>query len=218
MYYNDSLHNHVSRMAISLNPGLKGQLEYKSATIGGAKLMHHNIRWLLEQENIGIKKPFEVVIIQGASDEALGATPDKNYVNTVQAYSDLIRDHGAQPYLYMTPAYVKPHKLYKKELISEIRHNVMQAAKRANIPVIPVGLAFAEAYRRNPEIKLHKHFDGSHPTLKGTYLAACVVYLTIYGGSLESSDYDYFGTIDKETALFLRQVAADVTEAFTNEG
>jgi hypothetical protein len=37
-YYNDSLHNHVRRMAMAADPGLERKLHYKSATIGGARL------------------------------------------------------------------------------------------------------------------------------------------------------------------------------------
>lgn len=37
MYYNDSLHNHVRRMAIAADPALEKPLQYKSATNGGAR-------------------------------------------------------------------------------------------------------------------------------------------------------------------------------------
>ena len=39
-YYNDTLHNHVSRMLASLDAELAEQIAYKSATIGGATLDH----------------------------------------------------------------------------------------------------------------------------------------------------------------------------------
>jgi hypothetical protein len=80
--------------------------------------------------------------------------------------------------------------------------------------VIPVGLAFEEAYKRKSEMMLHKDFDGSHPSLYGTYLAACVVYLSVYGGSLERLTYDYYGSIEPEVAGFLREVARDVVRDF----
>ena len=48
--------------------------------------------------------------------------------------------------------------------------------RRWRVEVIPVGLAFEEAYRQRPGVKLHKDFDGSHPDLLGTYLAACVTF------------------------------------------
>jgi len=42
-------------------------------------------------------------------------------------------------------------------------------------------------------------------------LAACVVYLSVYGGSLEGLRYDYFGEVEPDVAHFLQVVASDVT-------
>ena len=62
---------------------------------------------------------------------------------------------------------------------------------------------------------LHETFDGTHPNLLGTYLAACVVYQSIYGQSVIGIEYDYFGEVDKTSAKFLRRVAdATVREFF----
>ena len=58
LYYNDSLHNHVERMAIERHPNTPGNFAFTSATIGGVKLKHHNIDWLLAPENIGVDQPF----------------------------------------------------------------------------------------------------------------------------------------------------------------
>ena len=79
--------------------------------------------------------------------------------------------------------------------------------------VIPVGLAFAEAYSRKPEMKLHKEIDGSHPSLLGTILAANTVYAAIYGSPV-GNPYDYYGKIGKEDLAFLQQVAQDTVTKF----
>ncbi len=63
-------------------------------------------------------------------------------------------------------------------------------------------------------MKLHKQFDGSHPDLIGTYLAACVVYASLYGRSPVGNPYDYYGAIDKDTALFLQKVADKTVQTF----
>lgn len=213
-YYNDSLHNHVKRIIAELHPDLAENLDLKSATIGGARLKHHNIAWLLNHDAIGVDQPFEVVILQGGSSEVLQPDDQAIYQQTVKAYSELVRQAGAKPFLYMTPAYVPPHALAKPGLIDVISDSTITAASNADIPVIPVGIAFEEAYKRKPEMALHKDFDGTHPSLYGTYLAACVVYLNVYGSSLESLTYDYYGTIEPEVAGFLRDVATDVVGDF----
>ena len=80
--------------------------------------------------------------------------------------------------------------------------------------VIPTGLAFAEAYRRQPAIELHKSFDGTHPSLLGTYLAAATTFASIYRMSPVGNSYDYFGEISAEDARFLQEVAHDTVLAF----
>ena len=80
--------------------------------------------------------------------------------------------------------------------------------------VIPVGLAFAEAYARRPDVRLHKDFDGSHPSLLGTYLAACVVFTSLYKTSPMGNSYDYFGKVKEPDAKFLQKVAFDTVKRF----
>ncbi len=80
--------------------------------------------------------------------------------------------------------------------------------------VIPVGLAFKRAYAARPEIELHKSFDGSHPSLLGTYLAACVVYGSLYQQPCRNSSYDYFGAVSSADARFLQGIADQTVTEF----
>jgi hypothetical protein len=79
--------------------------------------------------------------------------------------------------------------------------------------VIPVGLAFEEAYRRFPNLKLHNR-DGTHPSLLGTYLAACTTFATLYGRSPVGNSYRAEGITDEALATQLQQVAQDVVTQF----
>ena len=72
--------------------------------------------------------------------------------------------------------------------------------------VIPVGLAFENAYKEQPDIKLHK-LDGTHPDLLGTYLAACTVFASVFGESPVGIKYDYNGSVSLEDKLFLQKIA-----------
>jgi hypothetical protein len=214
LYYGDSLHNHVRRMAIAADPTLAKKLAYKSATIGGAKLADHNIDHLTEPGRIGVKEPFQLVILQGGSAAPLSEKRRAQFREKVLEYSKLIASRGGKTALYLTHAYVPPHKRAKPENIRLTEDLYVSVGNEANALVIPVGLAFEEAYRRKPGIKLHKDYDGSHPELIGTYLAACTVYASIYGKSPVGNSYDYYGKIDKETAAFLQQVAQDTVRKF----
>jgi hypothetical protein len=213
-YYNDSLHNHVRRMAMAADPGLERKLHYKSATIGGARLDEQDIDWLTRPGQIGVKEPFQLVIMQGASGEPLSDKGRTKFRETAIRFSKLIAERGGKTALYMTHAYVKPHKKVSPENIRLTEDLYVSVGNEVGALVIPVGLAFEEAYRRRPDMKLQQDYDGSHPTLIGSYLAACTVYASIYGKSPVGNSYDYFGKIDRDTAAFLQQVAEDTMRKF----
>ena len=213
-YYGDSLHNHVRRMAIAADPDLEKKLHYKSATIGGARLDEHDIDWLTKPGQIGVKQPFQLVILQGASSEPLSEKGRERLRETVIRFSRLIAERGGKTALYMNHVYVKPNKKASPENIRLTEDLYVSVGNEVGALVIPVGLAFEEAYRRRPGMKLQQDYDGSHPTLIGTYLAACTVYASIYGKSPVGNRYDYFGKIDRDTTTFLQQVAEYTVKKF----
>lgn len=214
LYYGDSVASHVRRMVVADEPSLDQKLQFKSATIGATRLAHRNVDHLTKPGQIGVKKPFDVVILQGASSEPLSEKRRVEFREAVIAHDRIIRERGGRTALYMTPAYVKPHKRVSPENIQLTESLYTSVGNEIGALVIPVGLAFEEAYRRRPEIKLHKDFDGSHPDLAGTYLAAATVYASLYGRSPMGNRYDYFGKLDRDTVDFLQQVAHDTVQAF----
>jgi len=214
LYYNDSLHNHVGRIAGENGPCDVDDCEYKSATIGGARLSHHYIDSLLESGRLGIDEPFELVILQGGSGEVLTEKRRAQFRESAIELNQKIRATGAEVALYMTHAYVEPHERYDPGMFEKIGQTYIPVGNELNSLVIPVGLAFERAYEQRPEIVLHKTFDGTHPSLLGTYLAACVVYQSIYGKSVIGISYDYFGAIGQEDAKFLRGIADETVREF----
>ena len=214
LYYNDSLHNHVERIASERGPYPADEYRYKSATIGGARLSHHPVDRLLEPGRLGIDEPFELVILQGGSFEVLTDESRAEFRESAIALSEEIRATGAGLALYMTHAYVKPHDRYDPGMIDKIVQTYVPVGIELDALVIPVGLAFERAYAKRPDIELHKPFDGSHPSLLGTYLAACVVYQSIYGMSVVDVRYDYFGAVGDDDAEFLRGIADETVREF----
>lgn len=214
MYYNDSLHNHVNRIASAADPSLQKLIAYKSATIGGAPLWHHNIVHLTTPGNLGIKEPFELVIMQGNSTDALADAPRARFREKVIEFNEVIAKQGGKVALYMPPAHIKPSKSASPDMTSKTAEMYIAAGNEIGALVIPTGLAFEEAYRQRPDIKLHQDYDGSHPTLIGTYLAACTVYASVYGKSPVGNSYDYYGKVSKEDAAFLQKVADETVKKF----
>ena len=219
-YYNNSLHNHVRRMVVASNSSnsadLGKRMQYKSSTIGGSSLDHHPIDWLTSPGRIGVKEPFELVILAGNSGDALNEKTRALFVKTVAEHNQIIASRGAKTALYMTPAYVTPHKEVNPQNMRKTEDMVVSVANEIKGMAIPVGLAFEEAYRRYPDIKLHDKEDGSHPNAWGTYLAASTVLASVYALSPVGNSYTMFGLVDAQTATQLQQVAQDVVVKFFN--
>ena len=214
LYYNDSLHNHVKRIAENSGPFTSEDYQYKSATISGSRLSHHNIDSLLEPGRLGIDEAFELVILQGGSMEPLTEENRKAFAAQVAEMGDKISASGAKVALYMTHAYVPPHKKFDPDMIERIESIYVQTGEAIGAQVLPVGLAFDRAYEERPDIILHKTFDGSHPSMLGSYLAACVVYASIYNVPATEIEYDYFGEVSPDDAAFLRRIAAETIAEF----
>lgn len=214
LYYGDSLHNHVRRMALENDPEHKKAYKYKSATISGAYLAHHNIDSYLTPGQLGIKTAFDYVIIQGHSTASLSDKKRNNFRKYALEFAQKIKNSGAKPVLYMTTAYVSPHKKASSDMMGQIQSLYDSVGAEAGALVVPVGLAFERAYKARPDLRLHKDYDGSHPDLIGTYLAAATVYATIYGVSPVGNSYDYFGKINSETRLFLQTIAEQTVQDY----
>ena len=216
LYYNDSLHNHVRRM-LEESYGKKIKTSnYKSVTISGSRLSHHNIDYSLDNNNLGADDPFELVVLQGGSGETNTLKEKKIFANEIEVMVNKIHEAGAEAALYMIHAYVEPHKDTNPKMIKDIKKMYIEAGNKNNVLVFPVGIAFENAYEKRPDIKLHKYYDGSHPDILGTYLAACVLFSSITNKSPINIRYDYFGKIKSDDKLFLQNIAHKTVEDFFN--
>ena len=63
-----------------------------------------------------------------------------------------------------------------------------------------MGLASERSYEKRPNFSLHMEFDGTHPNLFGTFLGAYVTFFTLYGDTVGTLDYDYFGRVSAEVS------------------
>jgi hypothetical protein len=123
-----------------------------------------------------------------------------------------IRESVARPLLFMTWGYEDGDQ----ENVPQDTFTAMQArleegysdlAGELSIPVAPVGLAWAEALRRDPELELWAG-DGKHPSRLGSYLTACVFYATLSGRDPTKSGFT--AGLDEADARSLQEVASDV--------
>ena len=121
-----------------------------------------------------------------------------------------IRHSGATPLLYMTWGREKglPESGFNDyvSMQTQIILGTTGIADELGMEVSPVGMAWKSALEKDPNLNLWQT-DGSHPTVEGSYLGACVFYAVIYHKS--PVGLDYTDGLPMEMAKFLQMIAAD---------
>lgn len=88
-----------------------------------------------------------------------------------------------------------------------LRDAYLRIADSAQAAVSPVGVAWKYIRDNYPVINLYQQ-DGSHPSLTGSYLAACVFYSALYHKPSTGSAYN--PGIDHADALLIQQIASTI--------
>ena len=194
-YFNNSLHGHFRRLLSAEGPPASTDPVLKAMTISGEELSSHEggLDQMLKLY------PWDVVVLQGHSLEAIEAERRPGLKDAVAKFSGMIREYGARPAIFMTWAYRD-----RPEMTGELVSVYTTLGMELDVMVVPVGLAFAEALKDIPDLELH-HPDKIHPSLEGTYLAACVFYAALYGKSPAGLAYD--AGLDNSLALELQRSA-----------
>ena len=99
---------------------------------------------------------------------------------SLHLYSPKIRRAGAILVLFHTWS-----RKSKLDAQSELDYAYTTAAREIKAKLAPVGHAWMTIRQQNPEIELYAA-DSTHPTLAGSYLAACVFLQTIVESKCES--------------------------------
>jgi hypothetical protein len=89
---------------------------------------------------------------------------------------------------------------------TEIDQAYLAIGREIGVAVAPVGIAWSTVVSRNARPGLWQD-DGSHPTVAGTYLAACVFYASIFGQTPVGLSYD--AGLTRDMTASLQQAAAD---------
>lgn len=115
-----------------------------------------------------------VVLQQGPSSLESSRTLLLQYAG---AFAQAIRAAGARPALYQVwPTSDRPADFLRAN------ESYRMAADAVNGVLFPVGEAWLATQSIDPAVPLYA-FDGLHPSAEGTYLAALVMYATLYAKS-----------------------------------
>jgi hypothetical protein len=189
---------------------LHADVDVSSITPGGAFLSDHWKRGDVVAR-LGEQHP-NFLILQGQSTEPLSApTSFAYYAGLFKAEAD--RVHAAT-ILFSTWARPAGDPYYKDATSGgspaemQTRLNTAYASLAQNIgaTLAPVGVAWERAHNVAPRIQL---LDGTqHPSPAGTYLAAAVLFDTIFKTSAVGSTY--YGALPQTTAQTLQGIADTV--------
>ena len=216
-YYNNSMHSLVSGFAKA--DDAKTPIRGVSVTISGSGLDWHDIDSYLKPGRIGrysfvgdneiifnkADKQFDTVMIMDCSQCPIHPKLSSAFYKSVKSSARVIRNHGAEPVLFMSWAYKD-----KPEMTKALEAAYKQAGQDNKALVVPAGLAFANSIQKRPELELYQP-DKRHPTLAGSYLAAATVYASVFKKNPVGSKY--LAGLDAATAEFLQSVAWETVQA-----
>jgi hypothetical protein len=166
-------------------------LGHRLVSAGGASLRTHWNRGEAQQAIAASR--YDYVVLQEQS-----TLPVKNAARmreNVLLFDDVIKASGARTALYMT--WARAHEPQNQRIIADAYASV---GAEIGATVVPVGLAWQRFLAEHASPALHDK-DGSHPTLAGSYLAACVFYSALFGESPEGIDVPVEGLGDDDAAL-----------------
>ena len=203
-YFNDSLHGHLRHMVLAADPEHEKDYVFRSSTISGAFLYQHSGDLPYELQD----KHWDVVVLQGQSREPMASEGKKaeRFRQVARGFDGLIKASGAKTAFFMTWAYQD-----KPAMTAPLAEGYESIGNELGDLVVPVGLAFQRSLKERPSLVLHFK-DHMHPSLAGTYLAACTFYAALYGKSPVGNPYT--ADLDPDTARFLQGVAWETVREY----
>ena len=187
--YMNGLPELINQIAIS-----KGNsLIYESHTPGGSTLMQHasnsNVQSLLYATE------WDYVILQEQSQNP--SFPPSQVASQVYPYAESlcedIREANpcTEPIFFMTwgrengdsqnCASYPPICTYEG-MQDRLTESYTEMAQNNESLLAPIGIAWKDIREQHPEINLYSS-DGSHPSIQGSYLAACIFYAVLFDDS-----------------------------------
>jgi hypothetical protein len=202
-YCNGGVENHVKQLAAAARPART--IAAESATQGGATLkVLHAKQAIRDQIRDG---GYDVVILQEDIPELAEhrVTP---FLQEARQFDREIREAGSRTVLFMA----WPYERLNWVTLAEIAQAHLDLGHELGVPVAPVGVAFQRALAERPALAMLGP-DKEHETIHGTYLAASVIYATLFGESPAGFKYHPTG-VSAEEAAFLQRIAWETVQTW----
>jgi len=199
---NGGLYTHVTGIVQAIDPNWEMTTGY--STPGGCTLeMHTTNTNSLAEINSGL---YDYVVLQEQSTRPV-EDPDLFY-EYATVLDSMIIANGGETAFFMTWACQND-----PAMIDDLAAAYTYIGTELQAPVSPVGLAFEQVRLTHPEINLYS-VDGSHPSWHGSYLAALVIYATLWNQDPSGCTYIPDESIHSEEAIILQQIAWETVSAY----
>jgi hypothetical protein len=193
--------NNLPGLVADLAAAAGKRMEHHLISAGGASLRRH---WNgVEARRTIAGDHYDYVVLQ-EQGTLLIKNPQRMLEN-VRRFDTAIRAAGARPALYMT--WARRHAPQTQAAITDAYTSI---ARATGATLIPVGVAW-EACLRTPNHPNLFDRDGSHPTLAGSFLAACVAFAALFQASPRVRGLRIEGMTVADVKL-LQKVAAKVID------
>jgi hypothetical protein len=216
-YYNNSMHGHVGQLLNAA--GQKGNRS-TSATISGSGINWHDMEAHFKPNAVGsysfvgdnevrfntFERPFDATMMMDCSQCPIHPKLQSIFYEYAKKHSETLRKHGSEPILFMSWAYSDV-----PAMTEQLAAEYIKAGQQNNALVVPAGYAFANSVAKRPDVSLIIA-DKRHPSLSGTYLAACTVLASVY--KINPIGSKYLAGLSPEVAKHLQTVAWETSQAF----
>src|ERR1700760_1357797 len=219
-YYNNGMPGHLSLLQKAADPEHKNDYGNTMVTIGGSGFDWHDVESYFRPNAIGgyhfdennnvvfgkRDRLFDAAVMMDCSQCPIHPKLKSVFTEYAKKDADIVRSHGTRPIFFMSWAYAD-----RPEMTAQLAEAYTAAGNANDALVIPAGLAFARAREKQPELNLYAP-DKRHPSLAGTYLAACTTFAALTGRSPVGNSYH--ADIDQPTAKMLQQIAWDTVQDY----
>jgi hypothetical protein len=180
--------------------GLDPSIETLRIDVAGATLENH---WMDGNALQTIHRGgWAYVILQEQSQTPI--LNQKKFFDYASYFDAEITSSGAKTILLMT--WERPDSARSGVTAANLANAYTTLGKALTARVAPAGSAFVRSLREKPSLVLYSQ-DG-HPTMYGTYLAACVLYATVFGTSPVGNPYSD-ASITPELRMYFERIAAE---------
>lgn len=154
---------------------------------------------------------WDFVVLQEDTNVVFSSSEEEMYPSA-RVLDEKIKASGGQTTFFMTWAPkngIKDGMKNQKceDVQSVLAENYITIADELDGLLIPAGVGFMRCKALHPEIELWDK-DGRHSSPEGTYLAACIIYSTVFQESPESCSY--VAGLEEDVALKLQKIAAEM--------